>query len=198
MEESNANIITKEPLVDLYKYYESINRSELEFFFKYFNFYIGLLSALLAGTLTGFLSFKKEINSYEAVLLLGPVLIILLSYLSYRIISVYYRRSLEAWVTVYNIKNMLGYVGETSFEKDISPPIFTNIANKSFIVQFYRKNTSQIFDDGKKNNWTADEVLSKLVSAGDTLKYAKYTLAIFSIAGLILACCILHDLIHSC
>jgi hypothetical protein len=50
--------IRRDELFDLYKHYESVIKDQLDFFYKYLNFYVGLLSAILAGTLTGLLSFK--------------------------------------------------------------------------------------------------------------------------------------------
>ena len=53
--------IKKEDLLGLHKHYESINRSELDFFFRYLNFYTGLLSAIVAATITGMLSLKHSL-----------------------------------------------------------------------------------------------------------------------------------------
>jgi hypothetical protein len=47
-------ILTSGTLLQLYEHYKRELRSELEFTYKYLNFYVGLNSALLVATIAGY------------------------------------------------------------------------------------------------------------------------------------------------
>ena len=71
----------------MHKHYTSELRSDLEFTYKYLNFYVGLNSALLAATIAGLLR-QGEGDKKDLLLLFGPVLIIGLAIIGYRTIRV--------------------------------------------------------------------------------------------------------------
>jgi hypothetical protein len=103
MEETSKTVDKQVPLspsdlLDLYKHYWSVLHAELGFCHQYLNFYTGLLSAILAATLTGLLSTKFK-GLYELALLLGPALIFVLAWNGYSTVQTFYRRFAEAWVT---------------------------------------------------------------------------------------------------
>ncbi len=63
--------------------------------------------AILAATLTGFLSLKSgDIRLFA--LLLGPLLAVILASLGYANVKVFYSRYIQAWVVTINIESMLG------------------------------------------------------------------------------------------
>lgn len=180
-------VIERQELLSLYAHYESVIKDELDLFFKYFNFYIGLFSALLAGTITGLLSIKESSHKVvEYILLLGPVLIIIMTFIAYYFIRVYYRRFLEALVTAINIKAMLGYNKVSIFANDILAPLFPSQYGGGFITQFNRVETRQILTEGIANGWPAEQVLDKLLAKGDTIRYARLTLGAYFLASVIL------------
>jgi hypothetical protein len=79
MEETRKSEDMHEPLrrpdlLDLYKHYWTVLLTELNFCHQYLNFYTGLLSAILAATILGFLNMKFG-DLHALALLLGPVLI---------------------------------------------------------------------------------------------------------------------------
>ena len=146
--EQSSEEIQRQELLDLHTHYESVIKDELDLFFKYFNFYIGLLSAMVAATLAGFVSLKESLDgNIKYVLTLGPFLIISLSILGYYFIRVYYRRFLEALVTLINIKSMLKYSEKTELAKNIQIPVkFPSKFGGGFITQFNRKTTRAILE----------------------------------------------------
>ena len=74
---ADAYTLTSETLLQLYEHYKSELRSDLEFAYKYLNFYVGLNSALLAATIAGLLR-QHEGDKKGLLLLSGPLLIICL------------------------------------------------------------------------------------------------------------------------
>lgn len=189
----NSKLIQRDELADLYKHYESVQRDELDFFFKYFNFYIGLLSALLVASLAGLLNIKNMHNSLIGYcLLFGPVLIIALSYISYKVIRVYYRRFLQAVLTIFNLRRMLGYNDLSLLAENIFPPLFPDKSANSFIVEFRRYAIKQVFEKGMNSEQSGEKVLEDLLKSGETLKYAKLTLIGFRIVAFCLGIFIIY------
>lgn len=183
--------IQREELFNLHHHYESVVKDELDFFFKYMNFYTGILSALIAGTLTGLLSLKP-LSSLGLILLLGPGLVFSISYIGYRNVRVYYRRYTEAWVTVINIKTMLGLRKMAVRPTGIFPPTYASRHGGGFITQFKRRPIQKLFDQLEKEGASAEVVVEKLLLHGDTLKFAKYTFRIFFMGAVILVFAILY------
>jgi hypothetical protein len=186
--------IDRSELLNLYSHYESVIKDELDFFFKYLNFYIGLCSALLAATLTGMLSLKV---AYPLAYILdsGPILIISLSFLGYKNVRVYYRRFLEALITTFNIKRMLGLDGNVHLKKNIQPPIFVSKYGGGFITKFNREKIRNILEDSEKKGLCAEDVFDKLLRKGDTLGYAKYIFILFALVAIVLGIIIINKMI---
>ena len=90
--------LTRDDVLKMHTHYNGLIAKELEFCFKYLNFYIGLLSALVAATLTGLLPFTLP-HPRGLLLLLGPLLVIVLAVVGYKTVRVFYRRYMEAWIT---------------------------------------------------------------------------------------------------
>jgi hypothetical protein len=100
-------------LNDLRKEYREYSQRSLDKCFSYLNFYIGLLAALLAATLTGLLQVQPG-DPRALLLLTGPAAAVVLARLGYQSFRVFYRRYVEAWVTEINLQAMLGteHMGE--------------------------------------------------------------------------------------
>ena len=178
--------LNKEDLLDLYKHFESSIRNELGFMFQYFNFYIGLLSAIAAATLTGILNINASqhaINDWDLVLISGPIAILLLSLLGYQSIKVYYHRFTEAWVTKVNIESMLRFESVETMEKGIGQPSYPS-ENGGFITQVDNPKLKKEFDLALKESWSAEQLSQRLVEVGFTLNHARWTFVCFCLLAI--------------
>ena len=102
-----AQAWTRAELNDLRKEYREHSQKSLDKCFSYLNFYVGLLAALLAATLTGLLQVPPG-DARAWLLLTGPAAALALGLLGYKTFVVFYRRFVEAWVTEINLQLMLG------------------------------------------------------------------------------------------
>jgi hypothetical protein len=184
--------LRRDELLDLYKHYDNVINQELGFFFQYFNFYIGLVSAILVLSVTGLLNLDMG-DERAFLLLVGPLLIIGVGRIGYSNIDTYYRRFTNAWVTKTNLERMLFAQTAENEEEDIRPPPYPSEGG-SFIVQIKWPSIQKVFDDGIKYNWSAEQVAQALLEGGTTLSYARrvfyaYDLVSFfiSIAVIIIA-----------
>jgi hypothetical protein len=189
MPSNETTPLDSDNLIDLYKHFESSIANELGFVFQYFNFYIGLLSAIAAATLTGILSLnttQHTSNRWDLILISGPVAILLLSLLGYQSIKVYYHRFTEAWVTKINIESMLSLQANKNLEKSIGKPLYPS-ENGGFITQVDNPKLKEVFDKALKESWNAEQLSTKLVEVGITLTHAKWTFICFCLLGIGLA-----------
>lgn len=177
----DAYILTPGTLLQLYEHYKSELRSDLEFTYKYLNFYIGLNSALLAATIAGLLR-QAEGDKKGLLLLFGPLLIIGLTVNGYRTIRVFYRRFIEAWITSVNIENMLTLSGDVGLEKGIQKPRFKS-SSGSFIMQYERATIRSALKHAEGKDWTPEITIKRVAAKGDTLRFARFTFLLFAIAG---------------
>jgi hypothetical protein len=183
-EGADAYILTSETLLQLYEHYKSELRSELEFTYKYLNFYIGLNSALLAATIAGLLR-QAEGDKKGLLLLFGPLLIIGLTLIGYRTIRVFYRRFIEAWITSVNIESMLTLSGAVNLEKGIRAPRLES-SSGSFIMQYERATIRKVLKQAEDEGCTAEISVKRVTAKGDTLRFARLTFLLFGVAGFIL------------
>lgn len=177
--------MSREELLEFYRLYNSSIKDELNFFFQYFHFYIGLLSAILAGTLTGLLSIAPR-DLRGLVLLVGPVLILMLSRVGYDNVQAFYRRFTEAWVTKINIESMLNMQQGSPVEQGIQKPVYAS-RKGGFIPEIEWHPLKVIFDEAEKNAWPGEQVAHRLVEVGTTLSNARWTFNLFSGAALVLS-----------
>lgn len=180
-EGADAYILTRGTLLQLYEHYKSELRSDLEFTYKYLNFYVGLNSALLAATIAGLLR-QASGDKKGLLLLFGPLLIIGLTLIGYRTIRVFYRRFIEAWITSVNIENMLTLSGDVSLERGIKKPRFKS-SSGSFIMQYERATIRSALKHAEDKGWTAEITVKRVAAKGDTLRFARLTFLLFAIAG---------------
>jgi hypothetical protein len=176
--------ISRDELFELYKFYDASTKDELSFFFQYFHFYIGLLSAILAVTLTGLLNVSSQ-DLRGLILLIGPILILILSRVGYDNVQAFYRRFTEAWVAKINVESMLNIQEDTLVEQGVQKPIYANHKG-GFIPEIEWQPLKIIFDEAKKNAWPAEQVAHKLVGVGTTLSNARWTFNVFNGASLVL------------
>lgn len=191
MEENRKPVDMHEPLsrsqmLDLYKHFWTVLLTELSFCHQYLNFYTGLLSAILAATILGFLNMKFG-DLHALALLLGPVLIIILAINGYSTVETFYRRFAEAWVTTINIESMLRirYPKEETIKLDPEPLYLSD--EKSFISTYYWRPLKQVFEKAKKGKWGAERLANELGKKGTTLLNAKITFIAFGLAAALLA-----------
>jgi len=180
--------LTRPELIDLYKHFWSVILAELGFCHQYLNFYIGLLSAILAATLAGLLSIKFR-GWDELALLLGPVLIVVLAINGYTTVRTFYRRFVQAWVTTINLESMLHVRYSTQpilFQLGYEPIYISN--HQSFIPTIEDPRISGILE-GVKGEKRAEQVVNELSESrkGTTLRNAKITFIAFKVAAVILA-----------
>ena len=159
---------------------------ELEFCFKYLNFYIGLLSALVAATLTGLLQFTLP-HPRGLLLLLGPLLVIVLAVVGYKTVRVFYRRYMEAWITSLNVDEMLGLRTTLTLGPGVRPPRFKSKFHGGFITEFERRPVRKRLEQATQENWPAETLLNSVLKIGDTLRFAWWTFAVFIGAALVTA-----------
>ena len=181
-EGAGAYILTSGTLLQLYEHYKSELRSDLEFTYKYLNFYVGLNSALLAATIAGLLR-QAQGDKKGLLLLFGPLLMMGLTLIGYRTIRVFYRRFVEAWITSANIESMLTLSGAAvNLEKGIQKPRFKS-SSGSFIMQYERATIRKVLNQAEDKGWTAEITVKRVAAKGDTLRFARFTFLLFAIAG---------------
>jgi hypothetical protein len=178
------NCIKRDEIFSLHEHYESVITEQLSFCFRYLNFYIALLSAMIAATITGLLKVEGG-ELLGLTLLIGPILVIFLAKVGYKTIEVFYRRFIEAWITVLNIEEMLGLKGAINLEKGLNEPLFKSQTDGGFISQFERPVIQKILENAKEKSLSSEEVLEEVVKVGDTLQYAKKTFIAFGFSGVI-------------
>jgi hypothetical protein len=173
-------------LLDLYKHYWTVLLTELNFCHQYLNFYTGLLSAILAASILGFLNMKFG-DLHALALLLGPVLIIVLAINGYATVATFYRRFAEAWVTTINLESMLRirYPKEEPIQLDSEPLYLSN--EDSFVSTYYWSPLKRFFEKAKDKQWRAERLAKELGRKGTTLLNAKITFLAYGIAAVLLA-----------
>jgi hypothetical protein len=181
IEGADSYILTSETLLKLYDHYTSELRSELEFTYKYLNFYVGVNSALLAATIAGLLR-QTEGDKKGLLLLFGPLLIICLTIIGYRTIRVFYRRFIEAWMTSVNIESMLTISGTANLERGIQEPRFKS-SSGSFIVHSELAKIRRELELAEVEGETTENILQRVAAKGHTLGLARLTFLLFAIAG---------------
>jgi hypothetical protein len=178
-----VTVVKRDELLDLQKSYAAEVNKQLEFCFTYLNFYTGLLSALLAGVLTGLLSFKPQ-STLALVLLIGPALICTLAWIGYGTVLVFYRRYIEAWITSRNIEEMLGLRPSPTYEPGIAAPPYRSKHGGGFITEFERSDVRGVLNSARQESLSAECVLAEVVKTGDTLRHARWVFWAFAIASL--------------
>lgn len=187
MEEVNEDKIRSE-FFELYKHYESVMAGQLDFCYKYLNFYTGLLSAITAVTLTSILNIKSG-DMHGLALIIAPFLTIFLAIIGYLNVKVFYIRFIQAWVNQINIEAMLNFKFTKSI-KGIEKPLYAR-EDGSFIAQIEKHPIRKVLNKATKESWTPERVVAEIVPIGNTLAYARNTCIGFVVVSLILSVAIL-------
>jgi hypothetical protein len=167
-------------LNDLGKEYRDYSQRSLDKCFSYLNFYVGLLAALLAATLTGLLQVQPG-DARALLLLTGPVGALVLARLGYQTFYVFYRRYVESWVTEINLQAMLGT--EHMGERDSIGPPPVRSQSDGWNARGERAEVKKAIRSAADAELLVDEV----TRLGDTRHYAKRTFLVFVVIAMLLA-----------
>jgi hypothetical protein len=197
--------LSREELFELHQHYEAAAKDERDFFFRYLHFYIGLLSALLAVTLTGLLGlFRASLDpllevSFLTGLLIGPILTISLSYVGFPVLEVCQRRFIEAWITTINIQEMLGLKSSIPLKDGIRPPKYEGTHANEFIAQFGPEHADslKILKKADEHRWPSEKVLNEVLKKAGQLRMARRTFRLFKVAATLLGVVIAADVVFS-
>ena len=166
-------------LNDLRKEYREYSQKSLDKCFSYLNFYVGLLAALLAATLTGLLQVPPG-DARAWLLLTGPAAALALALLGYQTFVVFYRRFVEAWVTEINLQAMLG---EHLAEPDSTARPLVQSKSGGWIARFERPSVEKAISSAAN----AESLLLEVTRLGDTRHYAQRTFLVFVVIATLLA-----------
>jgi hypothetical protein len=174
-----AQAWTRPELNDLRKEYREYSQKSLDKCFSYLNFYVGLLAALLAATLTGLLQVQPG-DARAWLLLTGPAAALALALLGYQTFVVFYRRFVEAWVTEINFQSMLG---EHQQEPDSVGQPQVRSKSGGWIAKFERPQV----ENAIRSAANAESLLDDVTRLGDTRHYAMRTFIVFVVISILLA-----------
>ena len=190
MEETNTIVeahehLTRQELFDLRKQHEASSKEYLGFCYQYLNFYIGLLSAFLTGTIVGLLSIKYG-DIRGLALLIGPLLTVAFARIGYSTVKIFYRRFIEDRVSGINIDAMLQIKRSQPLNLGNYKPLFPSLEN-GFLPVIDRTANKNIYNKAKSENWHVEKVVEEIAKGGDTLANARHTFIAFGLAGIVLA-----------
>jgi hypothetical protein len=176
---NRAQAWTRAELNDLRKEYREYSQKSLDKCFSYLNFYVGLLAALLAATLTGLLQVQPG-DARAWLLLTGLAAALALALLGYKTFLVFYRRFVEAWVTEINLQSMLG---EHLQEPDFMGQPLVPSKSGGWIAKFGRPPV----ENAIRSAANAESLLDDVTRLGDTRHYAMRTFIVFVVIAILLA-----------
>lgn len=183
-QEEQRNITSLSQLVDLRKRYENEQKDYLNFCYQYLNFYIGLILTILGATIAGIIQAKSgEIRN--VVLVSGPIVAVFLGILGYANVKVFYRRFIEAWMTLCNIEEMLSDEYKRIAINIEHEPLFKSKSG-GFITRFERTKIEKIIKIAKEEGLNAEEVVNRITETGDTLFYSRLTFYLFVFISILL------------
>jgi hypothetical protein len=181
---ASPKALTRDDLLTLRTRYDTEQKDNLNFCYQYLNFYTGLLVTILGATIAGILQIQQG-RLRDLVLLAGPIITIILAVLGYSNVKVFYRRFIEAWITIRNIEEMLGDEYAERSGEIARPPLFRS-KQGGFVARFERYHIAQIITSAQAKGIKAEDVVELVTEAGDTLSYAKRTFSVFIGASIIL------------
>jgi hypothetical protein len=119
--EKEGQKLDRAELLILHDQYATEMRSSLDFAHKNLSFYVGLLSAILAAVLAGFLRMGAG-HLRLLWLLTGSGLAIWLAEVGYSTVEVFYHRFIDAYFTLLNVQRMLRLDDSDWMASGISQP----------------------------------------------------------------------------
>jgi hypothetical protein len=173
-------------LNDLRKEQIATIRENLDFSYNYLNFYTGLNSAILAATLAGLLKVDKG-DKRALLLIAGSALVIALSRLGYVTVKVFYRRFVEAWITVLNLERMLKLgSGLEASDHGFGEPRYPSRYG-GFMARYERAPIYGVLRQADDESADAETVVERVTSKGDTLRYCAITFSLLSAIAIVFA-----------
>jgi hypothetical protein len=187
-------------LLMLHEQYATEMRTSLDFVHRNLSFYVGLLSAILAAVLAGFLHMGAG-DMRVLWLLAGPGLVVCLAEIGYSTAKVFYHRFIDAYFTLLNVQRMLHLDDSDWVAPGISQPTIPSryggfIAQWEGAVDWLKGHPQPDLEQAK------EEFLSKqLPTPADAFRYlrgkpsrfraitlrdARVTMWVFELAGLLL------------
>jgi hypothetical protein len=170
--------LSREELFTLHEHYENALKGKLTFCYQYINFYIGLLSAILAVTITGLLTIHSG-DKRGLALLLGPILAVMHARIGYWNVEAFYERFVEAWVAQIHIESMLNIRYTAHIDISDYEPRYKS-EEGGFIPIYKPGSLGSALKDA--TNRSAEEEVGELLKAGRTLRHAKWTFITFGVA----------------
>lgn len=171
---------SRDELNGLRREYREESGRNLDKCFGYLNFYVGLLTAILAATVTGLLKAAPG-DARAWLLLVGPAAVLALAWLGYQTIAVFYRRFVEAWVTQVNLEAILA-VGKAPAAGSFGRPLVSSRSG-GWLAGFERPQV----DQAVRSAANAESLVIEVTRLGDTLRYARRTLLVLVMLAMVIA-----------
>lgn len=170
----NGKKIGESILIRLYEIHEKQFRAHLDLHYKNRNYYMTLISALLATFVAGVLQFHKEVLSF--ILLIIPISVVLLSELAKKTMDRYYLSFLESVVIMAKIEHMLGLDKPVKSHKSKSSKILWS-KDEQFVLDRWVK--------GRYEYDSSEQFVNERMRMGDN-RYAHWVFTILEvIAGIL-------------
>lgn len=177
--------LSRNELIELYKHYDTALKDELDFCHRYLNFYIGLLSTILALTMTGLVDVSRG-DAFGLALVVGPLLAVVLACIGYSNFQIFYRRFTEAWVTKANIEGLLDYSAAVTIEQVSAKAPYPSKYG-GFITQIDWPPIRDVFNQATQEERDAEWLAGKLARIGSTSRNARWTFLAFAAVSLLLS-----------
>jgi len=171
----NGEEPSEEVLLKIYDTHENDRNAALDLHYSNRNYYMTLVSALLAIFAGGMLQFYREISSF--ILLAIPITVLALSELAKKSMDRYYQRFLEATVILAKIEHLFGLDGPIRSKKLKSTKILWS-KDKHFVLERWAT------DRAKCNS--SEQFISERMSMGDN-RYAHWVFSLMEVVTIILS-----------
>jgi hypothetical protein len=178
----------RDELLRLLEHYEGAFRTHLDLTHKYFSIYLTLMIVVLGGALAA----VAQPGPTEDVIAVAPLTVCALAVLCRRVVVVFYRRHVEAWMTTENIRAVLGLTSSRYGVADPDVLPFRSAGDPdgddpAVVVNWERPTTRRRL----RTTRSVDDVMRYFVRHSDVMRAVDLTLAVLLLAGLATALSIL-------
>jgi hypothetical protein len=125
VKEEEGEKLSRADLLRLHDHFADEIRTSLDFAHRNLSFYVGLLSALLAGVLAGLFQLHPGDRRVFG-LLIGPVLVAWLAEVGYSTVAAFYHRFMDAYFTLVNVQQMLRLNDPSWVSSEVGDPYVRN------------------------------------------------------------------------
>ncbi len=108
-------------LLQLYQIVEAREKSFRDELFRFVNFYSAVCYAILALTISGFVSYYLQKNKISLIFLFGPLTTLLICYMAIRVTRKTYWRIMEETSTKIKLEHLLGLDTKLPLASEITP-----------------------------------------------------------------------------